>query len=191
MKKMSLNLVRIALAGLVLLAATVFVPGLLENQLLALAVFLAVNAAFFWRLGDQRTILFDIHGVLIDGDFEVEDLHEVPGTRDVINKLKQNYRVAGFTNMSPEMFALYTVKWQFSRVFDKVFHSGELGMRKPEAKAFREVLRRLNAQPKNVIFIDDRAENVEAARNVGIQGIQFKSPSQLKAALRQLNVRVN
>jgi HAD superfamily hydrolase (TIGR01509 family) len=131
-----------------------------------------------------------IQPFLIDGDMEVEDLEEVPGTRKIINDLKKNYRVAGFTNMSPEMFAFYTAKWQFDRVFNKVFHSGELGIRKPEKRAFQAILKKLKTKPENVIFIDDREENVEGAKKAGIQGVQFKNPAQLVRALQQLNVRV-
>ena len=32
----------------------------------------------------------------------------------------------------------------------------------------------LGARPEDVLFVDDLAENVAAARNVGIQAFQFK-----------------
>ena len=56
---------------------------------------------------------------------------------------------------------------------DKIFVSYELGLLKPDKAIYQSVLARLNAMPEEVIFIDDKRENVEAAKSLGINGIVF------------------
>ncbi len=60
--------------------------------------------------------------------------------------------------------------------FDEVdgrFFSYEMGARKPELIIYRQALERLGIDGGQCFFIDDMAENVEAARAVGIQAHQF------------------
>lgn len=55
--------------------------------------------------------------------------------------------------------------------FDPVILSCEAGRRKPEPEAFQLVLDGLGLAPDEVLFIDDVAPYVEAAREVGLQGV--------------------
>jgi putative hydrolase of the HAD superfamily len=47
--------------------------------------------------------------------------------------------------------------------------SGDLGVAKPDAAIWQALLERLDAPAREVLFLDDRAVNVEAAREAGIQ----------------------
>ena len=55
-----------------------------------------------------------------------------------------------------------------------IFTSYELGLLKPDIKIFQVVLQKLNVKPQEVIFIDDKSANVEAAKLIGIHGIVFE-----------------
>ena len=57
--------------------------------------------------------------------------------------------------------------------YDKVFVSYELGLLKPDIRIYEKVLKILRAVPEEVIFIDDKIGNVEAAKSIGINGIVF------------------
>jgi len=52
-----------------------------------------------------------------------------------------------------------------------VFTSFELGLLKPDVRIFQAVRRRLGCRFKEMMFIDDKNANVEAARSLGIHGI--------------------
>ncbi|GMA39964.1 HAD family hydrolase [Mobilicoccus caccae] len=52
--------------------------------------------------------------------------------------------------------------------FDELFFSCDLGVAKPDPRYFEAILDRLGHGPEGVVFIDDRLDNVEAARSVGI-----------------------
>ena len=56
---------------------------------------------------------------------------------------------------------------------DKAFVSYKLGLLKPDVEIFKTVLRRLGAVPRTALMVDDKAENIAAAKNVGMQGIVF------------------
>ena len=58
-------------------------------------------------------------------------------------------------------------------LFDREFYSCHLGHAKPTAGYFAEVLRRGGFDPARTLFIDDREDNVEAARAAGLQAEQF------------------
>jgi FMN phosphatase YigB (HAD superfamily) len=44
----------------------------------------------------------------------------------------------------------------------------------------------LNTAPSETIFVDDREENIQAARDAGIHGMVFESVAQLRKDLEQL-----
>ena len=74
------------------------------------------------------------------------------------------------------------------------FTSYKLGLLKPDPKIYQTVLKELNAQPQEVIFIDDKEKNVAAACSLGIHGIQFKREtiiSEIKSSITQMHSTKN
>lgn len=61
---------------------------------------------------------------------------------------------------------------------------------KPNSKIFEAAIRRAGAPPERIFFMDDRPENVEGARRVGIDAVQFVDERQLAADLESRGVRV-
>ncbi len=57
--------------------------------------------------------------------------------------------------------------------FTEVFFSHEIGDRKPNVSAFKLVLERMNAQPEDVLFVDDSLQHIEAAKSLGIETIHL------------------
>lgn len=57
----------------------------------------------------------------------------------------------------------------FLGCFEKYYFSHELGMRKPEAVCFTNILDEQNLLPEETLFIDDIADNTQAAARLGIQ----------------------
>ncbi len=51
--------------------------------------------------------------------------------------------------------------------FDKVYYSFQLGMRKPETEIYKYVLSDAAITAEHTLFIDDKKENIEAARQLG------------------------
>ena len=53
-------------------------------------------------------------------------------------------------------------------VIDKVYFSHELKLRKPYKEVYQKVMEDQNLLPEEILFIDDREDNIQAARNLGI-----------------------
>lgn len=57
----------------------------------------------------------------------------------------------------------------FYSCFEKVYFSYEIGKRKPDESTYRYVMNNHNLIPKKTLFIDDKLENIEGAKNEGLQ----------------------
>ncbi|MBI5226760.1 HAD family phosphatase [Candidatus Micrarchaeota archaeon] len=153
---------------------------LLISYLLAQVTFIPVKRFFF-----TKAVLFDMGGVVTQGDFYTEVLTEMPGTRDLIERLKVNYKVAMLTNNNALGFEPFNRKFGFSRLFDDVIVSGKEGVKKPDAKIFQIALRRLHVKASNAYFLDDTAANVDAAKALGIHGIVFTDAKSAEVCLKK------
>lgn len=80
--------------------------------------------------------------------------------------------VYAMSNVAREDFAALSRKTDWP-LFDRVFTSGAVGMRKPDHGFFCHVLEEIKLAPEQVIFVDDKRENVLAADRLGIRGILF------------------
>ncbi|KAJ5541536.1 HAD-like protein [Penicillium frequentans] len=81
-------------------------------------------------------------------------------------------RIFLVSNISKEDYAALRDSWDetFWSIFDGVFTSFAMGVRKPSLRFYRHVLRATRAVPHRTFFIDDRPENVLAALSIGIRG---------------------
>jgi len=66
--------------------------------------------------------------------------------------------------------------------------SCDVGLRKPNPKIYKLVLKKLRLPAKECVFIDDRILYVKIARKLGIQGIHFQTPKKLKKDLIKLGI---
>ncbi len=71
----------------------------------------------------------------------------------------------------------------FFGLFDGVILSGVEKIAKPDPAIYKLLLDRFNLNPRETVFIDDRLDNVQAARNLGIEAIHFTTPSDLESHL--------
>ncbi|MEW1841620.1 HAD family phosphatase [Nonomuraea angiospora] len=63
------------------------------------------------------------------------------------------------------------------------FYSGRMGLVKPDREIYDEMARALGADPSEIVFIDDREENVEGAERAGMTGVHFTDASTLRGTL--------
>lgn len=85
---------------------------------------------------------------------------------------------------APEPLAQGIDRLPWSRRLNHRYYSCRLGAVKPDPRALQLVLSDLGAQPGEVLFIDDRADNTRTARDLGMHAITFTSASALNRELR-------
>jgi len=113
--------------------------------------------------------------------------HELPGIRELIAQLKASnrYRLAILSNAffghwdSFEQTELYAL-------FDLPMASHLIHAAKPSPAAYEIALRRMAVAPERVVFVDDRPENVEAARAAGIHAFVTDSVATTRRELASL-----
>ncbi|MGC0311728.1 HAD-IA family hydrolase [Kitasatospora acidiphila] len=69
---------------------------------------------------------------------------------------------------------------------DAVVNSAEVGAVKPEERIYRIAAERARVAPERCLFVDDTAGNVAAARALGMTGVDYREPADLRNALAYL-----
>ena len=119
-------------------------------------------------------------------------LGEIPGSRQLVSDLKEaGIRVFGLSNWSSDLFerALPRLPEVIFMMEDRVV-SGYIHQRKPDRDIFETAIAKFKIDPCQTAFIDDRQENVQAADQMGMAGVQFKSPEQIREDLRALGIAI-
>lgn len=114
----------------------------------------------------------------------IDDLGRSPGTL-----------LAVLSNAPSSMGRLIRTQAWSSR-FQHLLFSGDLGLVKPDPRIYRALVDQLAGapdgpvEPVEVAFLDDRADNIAGAVEVGIHGFVFTGAAQARADLRTLGLRV-
>ena len=102
-------------------------------------------------------------------------LLDLPEERlQLIKNLKNNYIIYLLSNTNAihiDAFKkqLGDKKWlAFCELFDKMYLSHELGLRKPDIKIFEYILKEQKLKAEEVFFIDDSPQHISSARKLGI-----------------------
>jgi putative hydrolase of the HAD superfamily len=90
----------------------------------------------------------------------------------------RGYRLAICTNNVKEWEARWRSMLPVDEIFDVVVDSAFVGTRKPEPRIYEITLERLGVAPSAALMVDDIEVNCDAARELGIHAIQFRSTEQ-------------
>ena len=108
---------------------------------------------------------------------------------EVLRRLQQSgIRTYALTNFSAETYPLAAARFPFLADFDGAVVSGDEGVVKPDPAIYQRLVERYAVVPARAVFIDDKLENVEAARRLGFHGIHFSDPALVRPALRALGL---
>jgi 2-haloacid dehalogenase len=108
----------------------------------------------------------------------------IDGTVDVLSELKgRGVPIYAITNWSAETFPPQRERFPFLSWFQDIVVSGNEGVIKPDPRIFRILFERHGVAPESAVFIDDVVKNAVAASALGIHGIHFRSPDQLRREL--------
>jgi putative hydrolase of the HAD superfamily len=109
-----------------------------------------------------------------------------PGTVDLIAELLAGAtRIALLSNAGFD-FGDPLRRSPLGGLFERVFVSSELGLIKPDPQIYLRVASELGIDPSEMVFIDNKAVNVDAARTLGVTGHVFRSSGGLRGFLEGL-----
>ena len=112
--------------------------------------------------------------------------NEVEGMRDLLTRLKgEGYRLYGLTNWCSKVY-LTMAQFEIFDLLDGYIISSEEKVIKPEAEIYQRLFNKFNLKPEECLFADDRAENIEGGRRVGMEGIVFTDARQYERELEEV-----
>ena len=123
-------------------------------------------------------------------------LLDVPEERlEALVEMKHNYNTFLLSNTNePHIEAIeleleneHGIK-NFDDYFDKVYYSCRLGIRKPDKEIFELVLNENKLKPEETVFIDDSAQHVKAAGELGINAFLLQKNMSVNDLLKQLKL---
>ena len=136
----------------------------------------------FAQMARQPMDLAAAHASWVDM-FELQ-----PAMVALANGLSERYRVYLLSNIGDLHWAHLSREYGLHRIGHGALPSFLAGVMKPEAGIYAEAERRFALEPAETVFIDDRAENVQAARGRGWQAVEHTGYTTTVGALRVLGV---
>jgi len=140
-----------------------------------------------------RAVIFDLGGVLIDIDWmryrkdeqlSVQEIGLYPYDYERLNAdlaqfvvdLRPHYKTATICNGGSR--EAFNRKFRLGELVDLMIFDGEEGIAKPDVRIYQLALMRLGVQPDEVVFVDDKESNLEAAQRLGMHTVHFKNTAQ-------------
>ncbi len=115
-------------------------------------------------------------------------LYDTPRERiEIIEEVKKNYQIILLSNSNEIHYDLFVRDLQLRfgyREFDELFHkayfSFDLHLQKPDPDIYEFVINQHGLVPENTLFIDDKTENIEAAKKLGLKTYQLNKPERVR-----------
>lgn len=106
-----------------------------------------------------------------------------------IKALRENgYKIGLLTNGIKDWMEEAITQHNLNSQFDAMVTSYNLGIAKPDPKAFYALTQELNVNPHECIYIDDQTKNITAAEKLGFKAILFTSIHELENELLTFGV---
>jgi putative hydrolase of the HAD superfamily len=166
----------------------------------------AQNPVFDWYEKGQVTTGFffdELRKYLRPGttDKEIESAWNAifqdfsPQKIELLKQLKTRYNTFALSNINEIHLASIDKAAQtkfggaaFSNFFQAAYYSNKIGLRKPEPEIYALLLEKEGLKAGETFFVDDKKENVEAARTLGIHAYQLTNRNNLQGLLAELKI---
>ena len=111
----------------------------------------------------------------------------MPYTVEWVKGLKEKgYHLYILSNYAEYTYEKTSHKMEFLPYMDGVVFSYRCKLIKPEKEIYEYICKTYELKPEESVFLDDREDNVQAARNMGMNGIVFENYAQGSETLEQL-----
>jgi len=99
-----------------------------------------------------------------------------------LKRWKPRYSLGMLSDAMPSLIK-FMDQWGLLSFFDATVISTQIGAIKPDPRMYETILQRLNADPADCLFVDDRAINLEGAIAAGMKAVQMARPAFLPQVL--------
>lgn len=102
---------------------------------------------------------------------------------ELVGKLKEKGICIGMLSNIDDRLAKLIRDFGLYKPFEPCLLSCEIGLEKPDPRIYGLLLRKMHLPAKEIIFVDDKLENIEAAQKLGFDAILFTCEQQLQKEL--------
>lgn len=125
---------------------------------------------FYEKLNPQYKLQSSLHESFVDNFIVIKEAH------DFINEIKEKIDIGILSNIAEETFNLVQSKKIIPNInYKSLVISAKIKVIKPEKEIFDYAIDQINLDPNKVLFIDDKEENVNAARSFGWNSLTFNT----------------
>ena len=108
----------------------------------------------------------------------------LPGAKELLEQLRGRYRLAALSNSNELHWERNTNELRIIELFEFAIASHEVGLCKPDPQIYKIAIDRAKvSSPDAIVFFDDLAANVEAAKSVGMRAFQVRGVDELRDRL--------
>ena len=108
----------------------------------------------------------------------------LPGAQELLEQLRSRYRLAALSNSNELHWERNTHELRLIELFEFAISSHQVGLCKPDPEIFRIAIERAHvSSPDAIVFFDDLAANVEAAKAAGLRAHQVRGVEELRDRL--------
>ena len=131
-----------------------------------------ISAIHHWQavlkhFGQENLDALTAYEEFFSGDAIDEELLSYAAT------LRKDFQLGLLSNAWMHARQYLLKNYSFLDIFDIAIFSAEVGFRKPDVRIFHLILEHLGVSAKEAVFIDDFQENVESAKSLGFECVQF------------------
>lgn len=137
------------------------------------------------------TIIFDIGNTLLKFIPNVPIEHSVTpivASIKLLKKLSKKYQIFAVTDASLEQIDYELYNFEFFMYFEDLIISEKCDLKKCDPKIYHYIIKKHNLNAIECVFIDDREENINAAKIAGVNVILFTTPEDCESKLENLGV---
>ena len=99
----------------------------------------------------------------------------VPGMNRLVGQLEKRYRLVLISNTNAMHFSYALKHYPVLKKFDHYVLSYKEKVRKPDERIYRQAAKACRAKPREIFYIDDRADLTEAASELGFHTFTFRN----------------
>lgn len=134
--------------------------------------------------GSQTTFTPAQIAALIAADVNLWSRLNLPMVEWAQQLQRARIRTGILSNIGDAMADGLTAKFDWITAFDHCIWSHTLKLAKPEAAIYHCAAQGLATDPANILFIDDKQENIEAAQSTGMQAIRYTNHTAFEEEMR-------
>jgi len=125
-------------------------------------------------------------------DFMYSCSTELPESRAFADRVAATnlFLMAAVNNEGRELNEFRIQKFDLRRTISLFFSSCYLGLRKPDSAIYRLALDVAQRTGGESLFVDDRPENTDGARDAGMNAVRFENTSQLSRDLQHFGIEI-